>query len=180
MQVEHVGPLRRWTSRLLDGGNRWGSVHVQADRFGAVRYRLVVYPPGISDAERRRLRLWRGAPVWGTALWVLAEIVLQHFMAPRTALVFSTGLVIASVAFAFTMAGPTRGLVRMMRVDAILGHSDATIAARDRLYSLASILQDADERLDAGLISPLEHEALWWRVYDQLDPGSSNVRKLPS
>ena len=92
-KLNRPGLLARWGARLLDGENRWGFVCIQIDRFGVTRYRLVVYPPGISDVQRRRLRLWRGAPIWGAALWVLSEIFLQQLIGSWTALAFSTGVV---------------------------------------------------------------------------------------
>ncbi len=84
--------------------------------------------------------------------------------------------VFALVATAFVMAGDMRTMVRMVGVVTMPGHADAaTIAARDKLKALASMLLDADERVDAERMSPLEHEALWWQVYDQLAPKGSAV-----
>ena len=60
-----ASPLRRGWLRLLDGERPWGSLVVQPDRFGVTRYRLVVFPPGISEPERRWVRLARGWPMWG-------------------------------------------------------------------------------------------------------------------
>ena len=50
------------------------------------RYQLVVYPPGISVGERRRIRLWRGWPLWGALLWVVSEIAVSRLTGPWTAL----------------------------------------------------------------------------------------------
>jgi hypothetical protein len=170
------GLLPRWWSRLLDGGNRWGFARVQMDRFGVRRYLLVVYPPGISDTERRRLRMWRGAPIWGTALWVVSEIYLQQLSGAWEALAISSAMVISLVAAALFMAGDTRTKVRMVSVVTMPGQIDAaTIAARDRLEALALKMLDADERVKAGRMSPLEHEALWWHVYDLLAPDGPTV-----
>lgn len=169
------GRLERWCSQLLDGENRWGFVRIQVDRFGVTRYRLVVYPPGISDEERRRLRIWRGAPVWGAALWVVAEIVLQQLIGPWTALTIATGVVIAFAAVALARAGETRSMVRSMCVVTMPGHADSvTIASRTKLEALAEALLDADERVDAERMSRLVHEALWWHVYEQLAPASAH------
>ena len=54
------GLLRRGWLRLIDGDRPWGSIDIKPDRFGVTRYRLVVYPPGISESERRRVRVARG------------------------------------------------------------------------------------------------------------------------
>jgi hypothetical protein len=168
--------LHRWWSRLLDGESRWGFARIQLDRFGVTRFRLVVYPPGISAAERRRLRIWRGSPIWGAALWVLAEIGLPQLMGPWSALAISSGIVIVLCGVARTMVGGTGTMVRTMGVMTMPGYTDtATIAARKKLQAMASTLYDADERVDTGRMSPLEHEALWWQVYDQLAPNRPAV-----
>ncbi len=176
------GRLQRWCSHLLDGENRWGFVQIQVDRFGVTRYRLVVYPPGISDDERRHLRVWRGAPVWGAALWVVSEILLQQVVGAWPALVTSTGTVVALVAFALAKARATCTMVRSMGVVTMPGYTNAAmIATRAELLERAMTLTTADARLDEERMSPLDHEALWWRVYDQLAPaaGSASVRKMP-
>jgi hypothetical protein len=170
------GRLSRWWSRLLDGENRWGFARIQIDRFGVTRYRLVVYPPGISDTERRRLRMWRGSPVWGPALWLMSEIYLQQGFGAWDALAISSATVITLIVVAMFMAGTTRTEVRMVSVVTIPGQIDAaTIAARDKLKALASMLYDADDRVDAERMSPLEHESLWWQVYDLLAPDGPAV-----
>ena len=163
------GRLHRWCDQLLDGENRWGFVRVQADRFGVTRYRLVVYPPGISDTERRRLRIWRGSPIWGAALWVVSEIFLQQWIGSWPALAMSTGTVLALAVVALAKTGDTRTQVRAMTVVTMAGHTDAaTVAARDTLLRLAMTLTYADERFGEEGVSPLDHEALWWSVYEQL------------
>ncbi len=165
------GRIHRWCSRLLDGDSRWGFARIQIDRFGVTRYRLVVYPPGIDAAERRRLRIWRGSPIWGAALWVVAEICLQQLMGPWTALAISSASVILLGGVARTMVGETPTMVRTMGVMTMPGHTDAaTIGARNKLQAMVATLYDADERVDAERMSPIEHEALWWQVYDQLAP----------
>ena len=96
------------------------------------RYRLVVYPPGISDTERRRLRIWRGSPIWGAALWALSEIFLQQWIGSWSALAISTGTVLALAVVALAKTGDTRTQVRAMTVVTMAGYTDtATIAARD-------------------------------------------------
>lgn len=173
------GRLHHWCSQLLDGENRWGFVRIQIDRFGVTRYRLVVYPPGISDVERRRLRIWRGAPIWGVALWLMAEIFLQQLTGPGSAFVISVGVVLALAAVALTKTGETRTKVRAMSVATLPGHTDAAVvAAREELLAIAMTLTFADERLDEERLSPIDHEALWWRVYEQLAPAEAS-REVP-
>jgi hypothetical protein len=47
--------------RVIDGQRPWGSIDTGVSRQGFRRYRLVVFPPGISDFERRLLRLYLGS-----------------------------------------------------------------------------------------------------------------------
>ncbi len=164
------------------GENRWGYVRIQIDRFGVTRYRLVVYPPGISDVQRRRLRLWRGAPIWAATLWVLSEIFTSAAVGPWTALATSTAGVFALAAVAMLNAGETRTMVRSMAVVRMPGFTElATMHSRDELLAMATTLTTADERLDQELMSALDHEALWWQVYDKLAPAEADasVRKTP-
>src|SRR6185503_14491494 len=81
------GLLRLAWQRALDGDRRWGSIDIRPDRFGVTRYRLVVFPPGITDAERRRVRVARGWLLWGALVWVFCEILLNQMTGPWTALV---------------------------------------------------------------------------------------------
>jgi hypothetical protein len=182
MTENRPGRLRSWSTRLLDGESRWGFVHIQIDRFGVTRYRLVVYPPGISDDERRRLRIWRGAPVWGAPLWFVAEVFLQQVTGPVSALAISTGTVTALVAFALVRADGMRTRVRAIGVVTMAGLKDeGTVAARDDLLAKAMMLTCADERVDEERMSPLDHEALWWQIYEQIAPAGSAAsgRRMP-
>jgi len=64
--------LRRLGHRVLDGDTPWGSMSVRPQRWGATSYRIVIYPPGITREECRRVRVWRGFPEWGVLLWLSA------------------------------------------------------------------------------------------------------------
>ena len=68
------------------------------------------------------------------------------------------------------MAGGARTQVRTMAAMVMVGHHDpASVAARDKLETLAAVLMEADERLIRGQFSPAEYEMTWWRVYDQME-----------
>ena len=69
------------------------------------RYRLVVFPPGISDSERRRVRVARGWLLWGALVWVFCEILLSQMTGPWTALVNSTAIYLGLGLVAMAMAG---------------------------------------------------------------------------
>jgi hypothetical protein len=166
--------LRRCWLRLLDGDRRWGSVDVQPDRFGVTRYRLVVYPPGINDTERRWVRIWRGWPFWGVLVWIVCEIGFSEVTGPSLAFCASTAAFLASGAVAAVMAGDARAQVRTMTAMVMVGvHDPLSRAIRDRLESLAAILLEADDRLEQGLISPSQHELAWWRVYRTMAPDAA-------
>src|ERR1700741_2720084 len=68
-QLTQTPPAQpRWGSRLLDGAHPWGSFDAAIGRYGIRRYRLAVYPPGSTTADRRLARMWRGWPITGAAL----------------------------------------------------------------------------------------------------------------
>jgi hypothetical protein len=168
------GLLRHGWLRLLDGDRPWGSIDVRLDRFGVTRYRLVVFPPGISESERRRVRAARGWPLWGALVWVICEIFLNNMTGPWTAFAVSTAACLGSGVVAFAMAGAPRTRVRTIAAMVMAGYHDPiSVAARDRLEELAATLMDADDRLMSGHISALQHEMVWWRVYDQMSPSSA-------
>src|ERR1700721_3852117 len=82
------GRLARSWSRMMDGEYRWGSVDIWPGRHGVHRYRLVVYPPGMTGGERRLLQARRTWPIWGFLLWLLSAICLAGTATPLA----STGL----------------------------------------------------------------------------------------
>src|SRR4029450_4520725 len=168
------GLLRRGWSRLLDGDRAWGSLEIRPDRFGVTRYRLVVFPPGISDSERRQVRVARGWPLWGALVWVFCEIWLSHMSSPWTALVVSTVIYLGLGVVATARAGdPRRQRVTIGARVMAAHHDPASAAVRHRLENLAGTLMEADERLARGEISPTTHEMTWWRVDDQKGPGAT-------
>jgi hypothetical protein len=171
------GLLRRVRLRLLDGAHPWGSFEIQPDRFGVIRYRLVVFPPGISESERRRVRVARGWPAWGLVAWIICEISLSQLTGPRIVIAISTAVWLASGVAARALAGPPRTQVRTMAATVMAGHHDpVSDATRDMLRNLAETLFEADERHAMGEITATEHEAIWWRVYDRMDSGHSLTR----
>jgi hypothetical protein len=164
------GLLRRVCLRLLDGERPWGSFQIQPDRFGGIRYCLVVFPPGISASERRRVRVARGWPAWGLVAWIVCEICLSQLTRPHIAIAISTAVCVALGVAARAVAGQPRIQVRTMAVTVMAGlHDPGSKATRERLRNLAETLFEADERRAMGQVTATEHEAIWWRVYDQLD-----------
>ncbi|HZA11853.1 DUF6611 family protein [Mycobacterium sp.] len=169
VQTPPARPAARWWSRLLDGQRRWGSIDIWPGRYGFRKYRLVVYPPGITPAERRLIRLWRGWPMWGALVWLMSEICLANKVSVGVAMVISTAAYVAAGAFAFALAGEARARVRSMSVVLIDGDDDANSAALyAEWHKLAGALTEADRLVVSGAVSPVQHEAIWWRAYDEL------------
>jgi hypothetical protein len=94
-------PVARWWARVLDGQRPWGSIDFVASRQGFRSYRLVVFPPGITDVERRLLRLWQRWPIWGALVWLL--VVIPFGGTPSA----SMAAVAATVLYVGTGAPPT-------------------------------------------------------------------------
>jgi hypothetical protein len=163
------GVLRRGWSRLLDGDRPWGSIDIRPDRMGVTQYVLVVYPPGISEAERRSVRIWRGWPMWGALLWIASYVVLTQLIDPWTARALPTAAYLGAGIAAFVRAGDARTRVRTMKATVMSGFPDpSSRAICHKLQALAVTLTEADEHRQLGLISPIEYEMIWWRVYDQI------------
>ena len=170
--------------RRLDCRRAWGSLDIYPSRHGVSRYRLVVFPPGISGDERRFLRWWRSWPIWGSVLWVVSEIVLSNAMTPVASLAISTMLYLGTGAIAFALAGAARTQVRTLSAIRMNGYTDTEIETQfTKLRSLACALTDADRRRAEGTLSAVDHEALWWRVYEgmptQPRPGMLTAHRSP-
>ena len=154
---------------LLDHGPAWGSFTIYPARYGVTRYRLVVFPPGISVVERRMLRVWRAWPLWGATLWVGLQIGGAVLGMPETALIGGTMLVIASGAMTFALTGEARMQVRSVWALSMAGYGNSEVDRRSVLLrAMAHTLDRADMDLEEGRISPAEHEVRWWRAYDAL------------
>ncbi|WP_135457846.1 DUF6611 family protein [Mycobacterium sp. DL99] len=154
---------------LLDGSRAWGCVQVRPGRFGITYYRLVVYPPGLSAAERRLVRLARGWPLWGMFVWLLCQLWLGGQMSPWPAFGISTAVFLAAGAVVLGLAGSAFHGVRTLCATTMAGYDDpGSAAARERLVVLAAELLHADECLARGEITAVDHEMIWWRVYNRM------------
>lgn len=161
--------MARKQLRLLDGRRTWGSFDVYLGRYGETRYRLVVFPPGISRDERRLLRIWRLWPKWGAALFLATQVWLVNATSTGWAMAISTAVWLASGAISSALSGDTRTRVRTLTAIAMNGWHDK--AAADRLATMQTLitaLQDADDQRARGSLSEPEHEAVCWDVYNQL------------
>jgi hypothetical protein len=158
-----------WWARVFDGRRSWGSIDFGVGRQGLGSYRLVVFPPGISNGERRLLRLWRRWPIWGAVVWLLMVIPFGGTPNGSMAAVAATALYMGTGATLFVMLGQVRTRVRTLSVVLIAGYSDpGATAMYTELKVLVAVLCAADDLRDRGGISPAQHEAVWWQVYDRL------------
>jgi hypothetical protein len=174
-------PLSRWWSRVLDGDRAWGSIDIWPSRYGVTRYRIVVFPPGITRTEHRLLRLWRAWPIWGAALWLVSEIVLSNLMAPLPAMMASTAGYLATGGITLAMANSLRSGVHSLSVMVIIGDTDPyAMALCHELTTLVTILTLADEQREQGLISTVDHEMVWWGAYDRTAPERLQLLQTPS
>ena len=140
-------------------------------RYGVSRYRLVVFRPGISRAERCRLRLWRAWPTWGALLWLALEIGLSGMVSNWAATGIATAVSLSGGGVALALAEDLRSQVRTLSVSVVDRRPDRRSAARyDELATLADMLSEADAQRESGQISATDHEAVWRRVYDRLGP----------
>jgi hypothetical protein len=141
-------------------------------RYGVSRYRLVVFPPGISRAERYRLRLWRAWPTWGALLWLTLEIGLSGMVSTWTATGIATAVCLGAGGVALALAGDLRSQVRTLSVSVVDRRPDRPSGVvYDELATLADMLSEADAQRESGQLSAADHEAVWWRVYNRLGPG---------
>jgi hypothetical protein len=160
---------QRWWSRLLDGEHVWGSLHSSVNSDGFRSYRLVVFPPGISRTERRYLRMWWGWPTWGALLWLALVVGTAAVLSAWAALAISTTAYLGAGALVRALAGRRRSQVRTFRAVRVRGHVDDPCAANYMLLeAIACLLAQADGARDQGRLSAIDHELVWWHVYDCL------------
>src|SRR5580693_6535639 len=113
-QYQAVEPGARWFSRVLDGDRPWGSYDVKITQYGVRRYRLIIYPPGTTTADRRLARLRRGWPLGGAVLILFAIMIGDAVSSPYTvpAVAITTYLIIRVLLS--LLAGPERVHVKSM------------------------------------------------------------------
>ncbi|SPM31031.1 DUF6611 family protein [Mycobacterium terramassiliense] len=172
LQLSQSAPAQpQWWSRPLEGAHQWGSFDATVGRYGVQRYRLTVYPPGSTTADRRLARLWRGWPITGAVLGLLAIMLLGDAAAsPHTVLAIFVVAYVGIGALLFLRAGPVRVRVRSMSVSLLPNGADVAERRRHTEWrTLTGMLTEADRMLANGAISLVEHEAIWWEAYDRVE-----------
>jgi hypothetical protein len=152
--------------RPFGGRRTWGSFDIYPSHYGITRYRLVVFPPGMSPDERRLLRVWRSWPAWGTVLFLIAQIWLAQTLATGWALSIAAALWLAAGATSGALAGAARTTVRTLIALTMTGSHDEDRLAT--LRALTAVLLEADARRAEGTLSEPEHESICWQVYERM------------
>ena len=168
VSIVTFSPHRQFTA-LLDGDFPWGAVTSTHSRYGAAQQHLIVYPPGISQTDRRWLRAWRGFPLWGGLLWFSLHVLLLNAGAPWQAFMIAGGTTLAACATTYTKASQHRRQVRTLNACILSGVNDREIlSAQRRLRLLATTLITAHAHHSRGEMSAVEYENIWWHVYDAM------------
>ncbi|CDQ45595.1 DUF6611 family protein [Mycolicibacterium neoaurum] len=163
--------IRQLCRLLLDGDTVWGAVDIRPQRWGSTVYRIVLYPPGISAEERRRVRVWRGFYAWGTAWWLVVTAVLSGFTEPWFAVTLASLTTLLFGARAFRRAGSVRSKVRTADITVPLPNSDrALLALARQVQTVGTAMVRADRRLREGRITAADHEVIWHRAYEHMSP----------
>ncbi len=141
-------------------------------RWGVRRYRLIIYPAGISAADRRLARLWRGWPLGGAMFGLLAVVAFGNAVSsPNTVLAVAVAVYVSIGALLFLRAGPACVKVRSMSVILMPGAIGAQELRTYRKWEIiVDVLTRADRMLTTGAILAVEHEAIWRQAYDRLEP----------
>lgn len=162
--------FRQLSRLLLDGDTVWGTVEIRPQRWGATAYRIVVYPPGITSEERRRVRVWRGFYAWGTGLWLASTAILSGFTEPWTAVALACAVSLSLGAIAFARAGSLRAAVRTADVTVAVPNPDRALLLRARqVRNIGVTMVRADHSMRDGDISVADHELIWHHAYAQLE-----------
>lgn len=149
----------------------WGSYQVGLMRYGMVRRRLVVFPPGADRDERRAIRVWLSSALWAP----LASIVV--FVGLGTCHVDAYVGLCAAIAvgvggwmWARHRAAAVRSGVRMIESMVVPSATDAGGRAREQqIRRWITELRAADSGLADGSLSPAQHECVWNRVHAEID-----------
>ena len=169
-QYQLVEPGARWFSRVLDGDRPWGSYDVKISQYAARRYRLIIYPPGTTIADRRLARLRRGWPLGGAALILFAIMIGDAVSSPYTLPAIAIATYLGISVLLSLLAGPNRVHVKSMSLILMPLTTDEDERRRHNEWkTLTHMLTRADDMLSTGAISPVEYEAIWWQAYDRLE-----------
>ena len=134
--------------------------------YGGRQFRLVVYPPGTGDHDRRLLRVWQ----WWPCAGLLLALVTFACLGNRAGVLLS--MIVAVAVFAMPLAWLRRRLRRQRR-DVCVVHAEylfgpgaaADLARCRRLISLSATLTQAERSLERGELRPVDFQRIWGDVH---------------
>jgi len=172
--------IARWIFTVIDGAHPWGSIHSSVDRRGTTSFVLVVFPPGLSAAGRRRVRLWRAWPGIGLLL-LMPTLVVGHLMGSvRVAFAVAIMCYLALGFAAFRAASPGRAQVRELWTTDSPEEGKAGELRLVLLERLVDALAQAEIARERGLWGADEFRRTWAEVYDELDPARQLAWRRPA
>lgn len=161
--------LAKYVTRVVSSIPPWGVLEVTSPvRYGWRSFRLTVYPPGTSSAERRVLWLDRHLPVVAAA-GVLAAMLIAVPVVPPLILLMLIPVGVAIIGVVRRATRPLRQTVRTLRVAQVdLRGSTETYGDECLLSHCVDELREMDRARLADQITPVEYERRWGDVYDAL------------
>ncbi len=160
--------------RGTEGPAVWGHVSVWPQSPGLwERYRLTVYPPGTTTAERRELQFARTWPIAGAVIGSAGIIALWsnwQFFAVATVLVVYIGVLRAAARLTRALRSRTRTLCgdELLVAGVMTEYGDLR-----RIQSTLALLRDLEDRRRSGRVDPVRYEAEWAAIYDSLGADES-------
>ena len=159
------------TSTILDGRHPWGALQIDPiDRTAsAICYRLAVFPPGITVAQRRALVFRRHWGASGALLAVVVAAVLGEVLNGWAALVLGAAVCAAGWVVSAAVAGDARRRVLKVRATVMRGFGQPEVLGDlAGLEHAAGRLLGLDALSGADAPTPVEYEFLWNRIYLEL------------
>ena len=139
------------------------------ERYGAVRYRLTIFPPGADAATRWWLRAWHFWCGAGAVSAVGVALLMTIVLPPAVAIGMAVVCYVAGWAGIRRRLGLARSRTRRVTGVDLAGYSTAHERDRcGRMLQQASILTAADGALRSGGITPADHEVIWGGAYDEI------------
>jgi hypothetical protein len=179
--MTHTSPAHRPVSTVvrevlhtaIDGSHSWGvyesTTPLSMRRTGWGRFLLTVYPPGTNLAERRMITFSRRWPTWGGMILLLAAMLCASFAPSAATLIPFTLVYAAGILVGFVATRRLRSRTRRLTVVVnVLPGRTEVIGNAELLNASAASLLDLDLQLRLGMLTPVEHEAGWGRVYDAI------------
>lgn len=158
-----------WIFEHIDRGPTWGSIEVRPERYGVVRYRLTIYPPGTDMETRRWLtaqEAWCGS---GLVCATVAAVLLMPAFPPAIALTISGALyLIGGVVIRRRTRTARRSSRRLFALEFGERSTAEELEHCACIRRAASIMADADSSLRAGELTPVEHEVVWARTFAEV------------